>query len=61
MGCELVTQRGAERSGAAGHWVRLQNNRQWIDKNRALVAGAGWREGRGEDEKDADKENLREG
>lgn len=25
--------------------MRLQNSLQWIDKNRALVAAAGWKEG----------------
>lgn len=42
------------RSAEQRAWVRLQNSLQWIDKNRALVAAAGWREGKGKG-RDGDK------
>lgn len=32
------------RSAEQRAWVRLQTSLQWIDKNRALVTAAGWRE-----------------
>ena len=34
------------RSAEQRAWVRLQTSLQWIDKNRALVTAAGWREGK---------------
>lgn len=48
------------RSAEQRAWVRLQNSLQWIDKNRALVAAAGWKEGKREG-RDGDKYLKKEG
>lgn len=48
------------RSAEQRAWVRLQNSLQWIDKNRVLVAAAGWKE-RERKGRDGDKYLKKEG
>lgn len=47
------------RSAEQRAWVRLQTSLQWIDKNRALVAAAGWREGKEKEETEIESERIK--